>query len=415
MRQQAKRELENVIFPFWWGHGVDRVEGGVHTCFDNRGEQLLSTDKYVWSQGRWAWILARAARLAERGLLAIDVNQYLSHAEKTVEFLLDNATRSDGTCHFVLTRTGQPVDAPHSVYADLFVVMGVGEFARAAGRPELLEKTIPIVERATSDVWAHRSDTPPYPVPGGYTALGPDLILLNALLVDAQAREELDVYSATHRQRLATTMDRTLSLHESYGTFIEMRGPRSAEETLIARHRVPGHNLEATWILTEAAQLLGRDEVIPEMAASVGPICASGWDPEFGGILRYVDKSGPTMPTGSRTDGDPYEALVVDTWDTKLWWVHTEALHATAVAGFGQGDEHAKEWAKKVWDYTISTFPDPAAREWVQIRDRAGAPLEKTVALPVKDPFHIARALMQVVELEHVPAQEDHAHRPATA
>lgn len=403
MRQRARQELEQTILPFWWNHGADHALGGVHTCFDNRGSKLLSTDKYVWSQGRWVWMLARAARLAQRGLLDVDADEYMAYAEKTVRFLLNHAVLPDGTCHFVLSASGEPMNAPHSVYADLFVMMGVAEYARVSGRPELLERTSTIAARSTSDVWAHRSDTPPYPVPDGYTALGPDLILLNALLVDAQARGELDTLDDARRERLATTMDRTLSLHERAGTFVEMRDPEGDEETLIARHRVPGHNLEATWILTETAELLGRDELIPTIAASVGPICASGWDPQFDGLLRYVDKSGPIMPTGIRTEGDPYEALVRDTWDTKLWWVHTEALHATAVAGFGHGDEIAKDWARKVWDYTFATFPDPRAPEWIQIRDRRGAPLEKTVALPVKDPFHIARALMQVVELESAP------------
>ena len=43
--------------------------------------------------------------------------------------------------------------------------------------------------------------------------------------------------------------------------------------------------------------------------------------------------------------------------------------------------------------------PQGPGLEWIQIRDRAGAPLDATVALPVKDPFHIARALLLLVEL----------------
>jgi N-acylglucosamine 2-epimerase len=56
---------------------------------------------------------------------------------------------------------------------------------------------------------------------------------------------------------------------------------------------------------------------------------------------------------------------------------------------------------ERVWEYSFRTFPhpDPAVGEWIQIRDRAGAPLERVVALPVKDPYHIARNLIQVIEL----------------
>jgi N-acylglucosamine 2-epimerase len=38
-------------------------------------------------------------------------------------------------------------------------------------------------------------------------------------------------------------------------------------------------------------------------------------------------------------------------------------------------------------------------REWLQIRTRDGAPQDKVVALPVKDPFHITRNLVLILEL----------------
>ena len=39
--------------------------------------------------------------------------------------------------------------------------------------------------------------------------------------------------------------------------------------------------------------------------------------------------------------------------------------------------------------------------EWLQVRDRNGRPLDRVVALPVKDPFHIARALLLVLETQN--------------
>ena len=56
---------------------------------------------------------------------------------------------------------------------------------------------------------------------------------------------------------------------------------------------------------------------------------------------------------------------------------------------------------QKVFDYTYRTFPnrDPEIREWIQIRTRDGAPQEKVVALPVKDPYHIVRNVILIIEL----------------
>ena len=53
------------------------------------------------------------------------------------------------------------------------------------------------------------------------------------------------------------------------------------------------------------------------------------------------------------------------------------------------------------FNYAYSTFPntDPNIREWVQIRERSGDACEKVVALPVKDPYHVMRNLILIIEL----------------
>ena len=49
---------------------------------------------------------------------------------------------------------------------------------------------------------------------------------------------------------------------------------------------------------------------------------------------------------------------------------------------------------------------DPEIREWVQIRKRDGSPQDKVVALPVKDPFHITRNLILILELLYVQREK---------
>jgi N-acylglucosamine 2-epimerase len=96
-----------------------------------------------------------------------------------------------------------------------------------------------------------------------------------------------------------------------------------------------------------------------------------------------------------------YEAGVRGTWDTKLWWVHSEAIYTTALSYTLSGSDEMRAWFERVWDYAFRVFPhpDPAVGEWIQIRDRRGEPLDRVVALPVKDPYHITRNLLQVIEL----------------
>lgn len=54
---------------------------------------------------------------------------------------------------------------------------------------------------------------------------------------------------------------------------------------------------------------------------------------------------------------------------------------------------------QKTAELTFRVFPDPVAGEWIQIRDRNLEPESKVVALHVKDPYHIMRNLVYIIEM----------------
>ncbi|MCA9031035.1 MAG: AGE family epimerase/isomerase, partial [Planctomycetaceae bacterium] len=48
--------LLNDILPFWIRHSVDREYGGFMTAVDRNGT-VVDSDKGVWQQGRFTWLL----------------------------------------------------------------------------------------------------------------------------------------------------------------------------------------------------------------------------------------------------------------------------------------------------------------------------------------------------------------------
>ncbi|MDQ0614463.1 N-acylglucosamine 2-epimerase [Microbacterium sp. W4I4] len=407
MTHEARRHLEQVVLPFWTSRGIDDEFGGFHTCFDNRGRDRVADDKYTWSQGRFIWLLARAAEQSGRGLLEVpdaDAERMLDWARRGAVFLQENAVHPDGTCDFALSRdgarpvTGQP---SRSVYADLFAVMGFAELARVSADRTWIAPARSILDRAIADIRERTAPTPPYAIPAGHRAFGPHLILLNALGVFTQAERALTA-SSTRDDALAREIDTVMSFRTEDGSFAEMpRLDDAGGDDLITRHRVPGHALEAIWIALDAIDLVGGDAQTHRQSAldSIRPLCELGWDDELGGMLRYADVAGGE-PRGSTQDS-PYEQLVRRTWDTKLWWVHTEAAATTAIAARRHGRADCDPWHTRIWDYALATFPGGEdGEEWVQIRNRDGSPRDEVVALPVKDPFHIVRNLMQLIELD---------------
>jgi N-acylglucosamine 2-epimerase len=374
--------LVDDVLAWWAAHGPDHEHGGVLTCWDNAGTRLVAGDKYTWSQGRWAWLTARVALDAD--LLGVDGGWYAEQAVRTARFVRDHALLPDGTTAFVTDRTGAEAGPHTSVYADLFAALGFAGVARLDPGGDWGGYADDLLLRSAAAIDAGHVRSDPYPVPAGHRSFGLPMILVG--VGEQVHRAAGSAASVDVVRRAAREIEQ---FHLDGDDVAEM--PSSADG-LLARHRTPGHVLEATWFLHHAGDLLdgtvlGERDRLARIAVHALDL---GRDDVHGGLLRYVDRDGGP-PGGARTE-DPYEALVVDTWDTKLWWPHAEALYATALL--------APERHAQLHDYVFRTFPEGPGREWTQIRTRAGAPLEKTVALPVKDPFHIARALLLLVESE---------------
>jgi N-acylglucosamine 2-epimerase len=153
------------------------------------------------------------------------------------------------------------------------------------------------------------------------------------------------------------------------------------------------------WFVMHTALKSDRFDLVEKAAKIIEKAIDMGWDHEFGGMFHFVDEKGG-HPEGERKYS-PFENMICDTWDTKLWWVHSEALYATMLAFTLTGRKHLKRMYEKIHKYVFHTFPNPDKEigEWIQIRDRKGNPLNKIVALPVKDPFHILRNMLLMIDL----------------
>ncbi|MFC5502985.1 AGE family epimerase/isomerase [Lysinimonas soli] len=408
------RHLQQDVLPWWLTHGVDREYGGVFTFWGGDGTRLMSTDKYVWSQGRWIWTLASLARVAKRGLLPeVDAEELLRLAAQSASFVRDSAILEDGTCANFLTREGSPTlgftgtELHSSVYADLFVASGFAALSRESNAPEWGSLADRLLSGAASRIEAKTARTAPYPVPPGFAGFGPPMILMNSAS---------EVHKATGSQSsamvaLAAARQLRSEFFENGVDSCELRPlGQEATETVEARHRNPGHLLESLWFMLDVAEPLPGAAASPDSTTAPWLVdvldfqCQRAWDAEFGGLFRFVDKDGGA-PRGARTGSD-YERTVLSTWDLKLWWPHTEAMYSALLLWTRTGDERALNWFWRLDEYSFSRFPAGPGREWNQILTRQGVPSEPDpqALLPVKDPFHLMRALLLLVEITDDPA-----------
>ena len=75
--EKYKNDLLTDILPFWLKYGIDHENGGYFTCLDRDGS-LLDTNKSVWFQGRFAFILAYAYKNRPNGWKPVKTGSTLS-------------------------------------------------------------------------------------------------------------------------------------------------------------------------------------------------------------------------------------------------------------------------------------------------------------------------------------------------
>ncbi|HKM06762.1 MAG TPA: AGE family epimerase/isomerase, partial [Sphaerochaeta sp.] len=166
------------------------------------------------------------------------------------------------------------------------------------------------------------------------------------------------------------------------------------EASLLARHYNPGHAIECMWFCLDC---LDEPEMKERMAAIGLSSLSLGWDDEFGGLFRYVDKDGQ-RPKGDVL-GTGFEMLIQSSWDYKLWWPHAEALYSCLRFYQETGNIKFRDWYEKIKAYTFKVFPSDRGMEWIQIHKRDGENLDSVVALPVKDPYHILRMHLLAIQM----------------
>ncbi len=408
-----KKELTDNLLSFWLPRCLDEENGGYLNCFCNDGSRLISKDKYTWSQGRFLWIFSRLYLMESDLFDGTQRELFLSYAKNGRDFLLQHV-RDDASelrCVFLMDEAGHPKSvAGHegydlSISADCFVVMGFAAYARAAKDREAWE----FAKQLGDSVWERYESgnyrSLPYPVPRGYRPHAKPMILTNVTCELYRAALCFDTDYADLLLRRIEQCHR-----EVFEVFADDRGlvreftleDGSFAENLFGQHINPGHTLEDMWFQCEAADILGWDRYEEQIRTTVLSTVKQGWDGEYGGFYHFIPCDGlPTKyPVGDMAD-DPQMKLVLDDWGSKLWWVHSEAMYTTLLMYTRTKDETFLALYRQIRDYTFRTFPNPdrSVGEWIQIRTREGAPQEKVVALPVKDPYHIIRNVMLMIEL----------------
>lgn len=343
----------------------------------------LSTDKYTWSQARFVWTMSALFNRFERR------SEYLDIARSTIDFLLSHARDERGRFVYRTTREGRPLEPATSIYADCFVVYGISEYCRAVPDERLLQIACDIfaqVRRRVEEPDFH--EVAPYTLPPGRRLHAIPMILTEVSNELAQTTGSLDIDAAARgyatRVMESFVRPRRRLLLEFLTSEYDELPPN--EGTFV----MPGHAIESMWFIMHWARRHSERAIVRRAAEVVSWHLEAGWDPEFGGIFLGIDAEG-------------YPPFLSNA-EKKLWWPHTEVLYALLLAAELTGEKWCEEWYERVHAWSFGHFSMPEVGEWRQRLDRRGQPTSDLIALPVKDPFHLPRAVILILQLlGHVP------------
>jgi mannobiose 2-epimerase len=145
-----------------------------------------------------------------------------------------------------------------------------------------------------------------------------------------------------------------------------------------------GHEVEASWLLVEAARVVGE-----------------------AGLARRVREAGVAMARAARREGQDTDGGLLNELhaDGRLdadrhWWPQAEALVGFLHAFRETGERDFLDAALAVWEFTKAHVLDHRGGEWFGRVDRSGRPYpdEDKVGL-WKCPYHNTRACLEGVAL----------------
>jgi N-acylglucosamine 2-epimerase len=349
-------------------HGLDHEFGGIMTCLDRNGA-LLDTDKGVWQQGRFAWMLGYLFNTVERR------PEWLAAATGTLRFMEAHCFDTDGRMFFQVTRDGRPIRKRRYAFSEAFAAIAFGEHAGAVGSAHskaLAEKLYHIYD-------SHIPSPPKFTDTRPMKTIGKPMI---QIAVCQRLRDSIGLDCADEHIDRAIAEIRRDFMKPEIGCCMENVGADGKRiDSFDGRLLNPGHAIEAAWFMMQEGKIRRNPEYVRAGCDILEWMWERGWDLEYGGMLYFRD-----------VDGKP----VAEYWhDMKFWWPQNETIIATLLAYQLTGDGKYATMHTRIHDYAYALFPDPEYGDWFGYFHRDGrlsSPLKGNI---FKGCFHVPRQALE--------------------
>lgn len=387
-KQEAAQEL-NGILGYWLTRTLDHEQGGFIGRIDNRNTVYADAPKGSVLNSRILWTFSAAYN--ETGK-----EDYLKVADRAFRYLADHfVDREYGGVYWTVDHRGAPLDTKKQIYALSFAIYGLSEYYKGSQSAEAKSLAIELYRAIVQ----HSYD-PQY---GGYIeALARDWKEMEDLRLSAKdANEKKSMNTHLHVLEGFTNLYRIwpdeglkAKLIELVHLFLDHIIDAQTNHLILFFDEAwkpkssivsYGHDIEAAWLLQEAAEVLGDDallERVKERSVKIAQAAAKGLDKDGG--LWY--------------EWDGAEQHLVK---EKHWWPQGEAMVGFFNAWQNTGDEAFLEASLGSWRFTKEHLIDKQNGEWFWgVKEDYSIMDEDKVGL-WKCPYHNGRACIEIMRRIH--------------
>ena len=416
MKLEMQDVLENNILPFWLEKMQDNENGGFYGRIDGSGVLHPDAEKGAILNARILWTFSAAYRVLEK-------KELLEAATRAKDYLVDHFIDPEyGGVYWSVDYKGEPLDTKKQFYAIAFAIYGLSEYARATGNREALEYALDLYDcieehafddeqngyiEACTREWGKIGDMRLSELDANYPkSQNTHLHIMEAYanllrcLKEMRAQEQCDYVPAIGsvlpvgisvppetmvsvegalRNIISIFIDKILNPETNHlDLFFDMDWTRGAGHL-----ESYGHDIECSWLLHEAALVLGDENLLEK-------------------VENVVQKVAKASEKGLREDGSMIHEANLDTGhvdDDLHWWVQAENVVGWFNVWQHFGDEEAFKKSEKCWHYIKENLVDFDNGEWYWSRHPDGT--LNTVDDKAgfwKCPYHTSRMCLEIIE-----------------
>ena len=389
--RKVRDQLFGHIMPFWCGPALDHERGGWMAWLSNDLKPDRTQPKGLIVNSRILWAFSSVHRVRPEKL-------FQQMADRAFDCVMKRFWDTEhGGAFWRLDDDGRVLDDSKKIYGQAFYIYALAEYHRAFGAPAALARArelFDLIERHAHDsrhsgyIEVCRRD---------WSEAGPE-----ARLSDKDMNEKKSMNNHLHLLEACTNL---------YRVWREPRVEQRLRELIqLFEHRILdsrtkhlnhffdeewrvrsdtytfGHDIEATWLLCEAAEVLGDADLRKRAEAIALPMAETvlqeGIDAD--GALRYEGKGGTIIDGG------------------KECWPQAEAVIGFLNAFQISRDEQYLKATSRVWDFIENQLVDRVHGEWFwRIMPEGGVDTTLPKVSEWKGPYHGSRMCLETLHRLH--------------